>query len=424
MFDQQLDAAQIKVLPPDAWGTLPDELLGLRLCLALDRGLLVEMGPQRCCEALANGRLGDGRLQQLAVDEPPDQLIRHAFDLRGRGQHRPRARRGWPFVQACVDTRGPQSLGKKGLPDVQVGRPDRIRPGDTVGVVAPAGVVDGERLGRGVKVLEGWGLRVVTGEAVLQRHGYLAGTDQARRNDLQRMLADPAVRALIAARGGFGCQRLVPHLDLSVLRDRPKPLVGFSDVTALLMAWVEAGTLAIHGPMVAADLAVGLSATSLEHLWRLLSDPTYCWEVPVPVTVRPGRATGRLLGGCLSVLATLLGTPWAPSTRGAVLFLEDVNEWPYRVDRLLTQLRQAGVLGGLAGLVLGSMEGCPEQEGIGVLDVVREAFADAPFPVGFGVPAGHRIAEMDIVHVALPLGVPVELDTERGVLRALASAVL
>jgi len=327
-------------------------------------------------------------------------------------------------VQACVDTRGRQSLGEKGLPEVQVGRPDRIRPGDTVGVVAPAGVVDGERLGRGVRVLEDWGLRVVTGEAVLQRHGYLAGTDEARRNDIQRMLADPAVRALIAARGGFGCQRLVPHLDLSVLRDRPKPLVGFSDVTALLMAWVEAGTLAIHGPMVAADLAAGLSATSLEHLWRLLSDPTYCWEVAVPVTVRPGRATGRLLGGCLSVLATLLGTPWAPPTRGAVLFLEDVNEWPYRVDRLLTQLRQAGMLGGLAGLVLGSMEGCPEQEGIGVLDVVREAFADAPFPVGFGVPAGHRTAETDIEHVALPLGVPVELDTERGVLRALASAVL
>jgi len=309
------------------------------------------------------------------------------------------------------------------LREVPVGRPDRIRPGDTVGVVAPAGVVDAERLDRGVRILEGWGLRVVTGDAVLERRGYFAGRDEVRRRDLQRMLDDPGIRAVLAARGGFGCQRLVPQLDLSALRGNPKPVVGFSDVTALLAAWVEAGTVGIHGPMVAADLARGLTSRSVEHLRRLLGDPGYHWELEVPVTVRPGRAGGRLVGGCLSVLVTLLGTPWVPDTRGAILFLEDVHEWPYRIDRLLTQLRQAGLLDGLAGLVFGTMAACRPQEGIEALDVVRDAFADAPYPVGFGLPAGHDLGETGIENLALPLGARVELDTGRGRLRALEPAV-
>lgn len=327
-------------------------------------------------------------------------------------------------MQARVDTCGSLPLGKGHLPGVQVGRPDRIRPGDTVGVVAPAGVVDAERLERGVRVLEELGFRVVTGADVLARHAYLAGSDRVRCRDLERMLADPGIRLLMAARGGFGCQRLLPDLDGTLRRRRPTPLVGFSDVTALLAAWVEAGALGIHGPMVAADLAAGLSAPSLEHLARLLGDPTYRWVVPVPVSVRPGRAQGRLVGGCLSVLATLVGTPWMPDVRGAILLLEDVAEPPYRLDRLLTHLRNAGVLDGPAGLVFGAMDGCPAQDGVGPLDVVREAFAAAPYPVAFGAPAGHRTLDTAIDHLALPLGLAAELDTAAGVLRALEPAVL
>jgi muramoyltetrapeptide carboxypeptidase len=176
--------------------------------------------------------------------------------------------------------------------------------------------------------------------------------------------------------------------------------------------------------MVAVDLARGLSARSLAHLNSVLSDPGYLWEAEVPVAIRPGRATGRLLGGTLSVLVTTLGTPYAPDLDGAIVFLEDVHEWPYRLDRLLTQLRQSGKLDRVAGVVFGTMEACRTLDGLAALDVVREAFADSTYPVGLGVPAGHSTAELDVENIALPLGVEVELDVDRGRLAALEPAVV
>ena len=300
----------------------------------------------------------------------------------------------------------------------------RIRRGDVVGVVAPSGAIEEARLGAGIAVLEDLGLRVVTGEAVLARRGYLAGSDAARGEDLQHMLDDPDIRAIFCARGGFGSQRLVPRLDLTALRQRPKPVVGYSDATALLIALARADVVGVHGPMVAVDLARGLTARSLAHLDRLLSDPGYLWEAEVPVAVRPGRATGRLLGGTLSVLVTTLGTPYAPDLDGAIVFLEDVHEWPYRLDRLLTQLRQSGKLDRAAGVVFGTMEACRTLDGVTAIDVIRDVFADAPYPVGIGVPAGHSAAHTDVENLALPFGVRVELDVEGGRLAALESAVV
>lgn len=300
----------------------------------------------------------------------------------------------------------------------------RVRTGDVVGVVAPAGPIDPDRLHAGVAALEALGLRPRLGAALLERRGHLAGADDARLADLRAMLVDPDVRAVVCARGGYGSQRIVPRLDLDRLRDDPKPIVGYSDVTALLAAVVGRGVGAFHGPMVAADLARGLSARSRSWLWRVLSDPDARLDAPVPTPVRPGRARGRLVGGCLSVVVTTLGTPWAIDAAGAILFLEDVNEWPYRLDRLLLQLRQAGVLDRVAGVVFGTMATCGSANGIGPLDVVRDAFADAPFPVGFGLPSGHDPAEKDVENLALPLGSTVELDIEAGRLVALEPAVV
>lgn len=301
-------------------------------------------------------------------------------------------------------------------------KPPRIRSGDTVGVVAPSGAVDEERLRAGVRVLESWGLEVALGDSVFERRAYLAGTDEARHADLRRVLEDPRMHAVFCARGGYGSQRLMPFLDLSTLRDRPKPFVGYSDATALLVAAVGAGTIAVHGPMVATDLARGLSVRSLDWLRRLLMDPGFLWETEVPRTVHPGRARGRLVGGCLSVLAATLGTPWTFDTRGAILFLEDVHERPYRLDRLLTQLRQAGKLTGLAGIVFGTMVACPAVDGVAPFDVVHACCVDLGCPVGFGVPSGHG-AGPGGDNLALPFGVEVELDTERGRLAALEPAV-
>ncbi|HZP40075.1 MAG TPA: LD-carboxypeptidase [Candidatus Binatia bacterium] len=303
-------------------------------------------------------------------------------------------------------------------------KPPRIRSGDVVAVVAPSGAVNADRLALGVRVLERWGLEVRLGAGVLERRAYLAGHDDERRSDLERMIGDPAVRAVFCARGGYGSQRLVPSLDLGPLARAPKPIVGYSDVTALLAAVVSAGVVGFHGPMVADDLARGLSLRAETHLRALLTDPAYRWEAEVPVTVRPGRATGRLLGGCLSVLVTTLGTPYAPDTDGAILFLEDVREGPYRLDRLLTQMAQAGKLTRLAGLVFGTMASCPTVDGYGPLDVVRACCAELACPVGFGLPAGHDVGGPGVLNLALPLGVEVELDTSRGRLAALDSAVV
>ena len=237
------------------------------------------------------------------------------------------------------------------------------------------------------------------------------------------MLDDPGIRGVFCARGGFGSQRLVPSLDLSAVVRTPKPVMGYSDATALLAALVGAGTVGFHGPMVAADMARGLSPSSLGHLDRLLSDPAYRWDAGAPVVIRPGRARGRLAGGCLSVLVTLLGTPWAPDFDGAIVFLEDVHEWPYRLDRLLTQLRQSGSLDRVAGVVYSTMEACRSLDGVCAVDVVRDAFADVPYPVALGLPAGHAVAETDVENVALPFGVQVELDADAGRLVALEPAV-
>jgi muramoyltetrapeptide carboxypeptidase len=293
-----------------------------------------------------------------------------------------------------------------------------------VGVIAPSGVPSEERLHTGVSVLEGWGLRVQMGSGVLARYGYLAGDDETRRTDLQRMIDAPRVRAIFCARGGYGSQRLVPTLDLRRLAEAPKPIVGYSDATALLTAMLALDVVGVHGPMVADDIARGLSRRSEEALRRVLSDPEWLWEVDVPVTIRPGRARGRLMGGCLSVLISTLGTPYAPDTRGAILFLEDVAERPYRLDRLLTQLSQAGKLDGLAGLVFGAMDACPTVDGVGPLEVIRACCGDLPYPVAFGLSAGHTLADTACENVALPLGIDVELDTASGRLTALEAAVV
>jgi len=303
-------------------------------------------------------------------------------------------------------------------------KPQRIRTGDVVGVIAPAGVVQGERLATGVAVLEGWGLRVEVGSAVLKRQAYLAGDDDDRLADLVRLIDAPRVRAIFCARGGYGSQRLLPHLDLGKLARQPKPIVGYSDATALLGAAVAVGVVAVHGPMVADDVARGLSERSATHLRALLGDPGFRWEAEAPITLRPGRARGRLVGGCLAVLAAALGTPWAPDTDGAILFLEDVAERPYRLDRLLTQLRQAGVLERVAGVVFGTMAACPAVDGVGPLEVVRACVGDLPCPIAFGLPSGHAPAGAEAENLALPFGIEVLLDTERGRLTALEGAVV
>jgi muramoyltetrapeptide carboxypeptidase len=287
-------------------------------------------------------------------------------------------------------------------------KPAILRPGDLIGVVAPAGATEAAAVAAGVQVLERFGFRVRLGDSVFKRMGFLAGNDAERAADLAAMFEDPEVRAIIAARGGYGSGRLLPHFDLGVARCNPKIFVGYSDLTFLLTQLVQQAELVVfHGPMVS---GLGHSVDSGAGLLGLLSGDRAGWNLSAREVVQPGTAEGMLVGGCLSVLVATLGTPYEIETAGRLLFLEDVNEKPYRIDRMLTQLRHAGKLSTVAGVIFGEMPGCTADpnEAVTVRDVIDQAFASAHYPVAYGLPSGHGRAAG-----TLPLGVRARLAGDR-----------
>ena len=287
-------------------------------------------------------------------------------------------------------------------------KPAPLRRGDVIGVVAPAGAVDEASLGAGIRVLETAGFRVRLGAAVRKKSGFLAGSDGERAADLREMFCDPEVKAIIAARGGYGSGRLLPLLNPAVVREHPKIFIGHSDITFLLNDFVQRAELVtFHGPLVA---GLPQRPEAVEHMLTMLTGERIGWHEAAQEVVQPGTAEGLLAGGCLSVIVASSGTPYALQTQGRLLFLEDVNEKPYRIDRMLTQMRQAGALDHVAGVIFGEMNGCvaEEYERVSVLDVIAEAFADAPYPVAFGLPSGHGAGTLTV-----PLGVHARLAGER-----------
>ncbi len=299
-------------------------------------------------------------------------------------------------------------------------RPRRLRAGDRIGIVAPSGGIPRERLDAGLDILRGWDLEPVVAPHLLDDHpsGYLAGDDRDRAADLTRMWCDPTIAAVLCARGGYGAQRMVDLLDWPAMRASlsasrpPKALIGYSDITALHEAFaVRLGVATVHGPMCATETFLKDAATQ-EHLRATLFAPEQTQVIAPPTarTLVPGRARGVLLGGCASLLASDLGTPWARrSAAGGLLALEDVGEEDYRLDRILTQLLRSGWLDGVAGVLLGSWQDC------GPYDKLRELFLDRLG--GLGVPV---VEEFGFGHcpstLTLPLGVPAVLDADAGTL--------
>ncbi|GAA2556450.1 MULTISPECIES: S66 peptidase family protein [Streptomyces] len=294
-------------------------------------------------------------------------------------------------------------------------RPARLAPGARVAVVAPSGPVPEERLRAGLDVLRGWGLDPVVAPHVLDRHGefdYLAGADADRAADLQSAWCDPAVDAVVCARGGYGVQRMVDLLDWAAMRAAgPKVFVGFSDITALHEAFaVRLGLVTLHGPM-AAGVDFVKNARAQDHLRATLLAPETVRTIRSDGTALvPGRARGVTLGGCLSLLAADLGTPHArPSARGGLLCLEDVGEETYRLDRYLTQLLRAGWLDGVSGLLLGSWAQCEPYDGVRALLADRLGGLGVPVAEQFGF--GHCDDALTV-----PFGVAAELDADAGTL--------
>ncbi|MDG4765097.1 LD-carboxypeptidase [Solwaraspora sp. WMMD406] len=287
-------------------------------------------------------------------------------------------------------------------------------------VVSPAGPVAREPVERGMRLLASWGLRPRIGRHAFARHGYLAGDDRQRAADLNEAFTDPAVRGVICSRGGYGSQRIVDLLDLAAVRRDPVVVCGYSDITALQLAlWRGARLATVHGP-VAAWRDDRTPAVSAESLRAVLTRPQAAVvhrspdESSAPVLV-PGRASGRLLGGNLNLLAASAGTADLPDLTGAILLLEEIGEAPYRIDRMLTQLRRAGALDGVAGVALGQFTDCADQYGVPVAQVLAERLGDLGVPVLGGLSIGHGQAPRTV-----GLGVPAVLDTAAGTLTVAA----
>lgn len=307
---------------------------------------------------------------------------------------------------------------EKGPPE----RPLALKPGDMVGVVAPAAAVERQFVERGLSLLRSIGFRVRVSNRVLNRDDILAGSDRERAEDLTAFFADPDIRAIFVARGGYGSGRLLPLLDFDAIALTPKPLIGFSDITFLLNTLVErSGMVAIHGPMLAFEQEIQeRHRRSFDHLRRLLTGELGGFEMEARTALHPGRAEGQLMGGCLSIVAAMLGTPYAPSFDNKILFLEDVGERAYRIDRLLVQLRQSGAFDRCAGVVFGAVRAVEgdENEARLIARFAAEQTAGFECPVLFGVDAGHGTDNL-----ALPLGVRARIDSDSRRLVVLESAV-
>ncbi len=304
-----------------------------------------------------------------------------------------------------------------------------LRKGDLIGLIAPASPPPSEaRIQAGVRYLEARGYRVRLGQYVTARHGYFAGTDRERAEDLNGMFRCREVRAIFALRGGYGCPRLLPMVDYSAVRRQPKIFVGFSDVTALQLAlFRRTGLVTFSGLLAAVELAQTMPPGVEESFWRLLTSTRRPPSISCPAASKGEgrkavRAQGCLLGGNLSLVTASLGTPYSPDYRDALLVLEDVHEHFHRLDRMFTQLRNARVLSRIAGLILGQFTDCtpsrPGEPHLNLEEILAEVTDWLKVPVLRDFPYGHQKSR-----VSLPLGVQARLNLRRGQLEFLESAV-
>ena len=298
-------------------------------------------------------------------------------------------------------------------------RPPALRPGDCIGLAAPASPFREEALQEGVDVLQEMGFRVRYGPRIFERYRYLAGRDAERAAELQNLFADPEVKAVFCCRGGYGSQRLLPFLDAGAIRSTPKIFMGYSDLTSLLcFLETRCGLASLHGPVVCGNLRTELDPGSQRQLLGLLTGDTEAMQPPSlrqdDLTVlAAGDAEGRLLGGCLSVFVCAIGTPIQPPTEGAILFLEDRGERLYAVDRMLTTLKFSGLLQGVRGIVFGCMDRVQADAELpyDARDVIVDVLGDLGIPILYGFPSGHCPRPL-----TLPFGVPAAIRDGRLVL--------
>ena len=310
----------------------------------------------------------------------------------------------------------------------------RLQPGDTLGLIAPGYAVSPEKLEEAIGYVKDLGFKPYHTDRILGNYGYLSNTDEERLADLHHMFENKDVDGILCVRGGYGCTRILPNIDWELIKNNPKIFTGFSDVTALLNQMNQkTGLVCFHGP-VGTTLDTDYNR---EHFYRVISRQQeeiilspYPYheeeeEKPVefePYTIHAGKATGILAGGNLCLLAAMTGTPFEPDYTGKIVFIEEIEEEPYRVDRMLTQLRQSATFDKANAIILGIFAGCNKSKNpnsFSLREVIESTLGDLNIPIAYGFPIGH-IDE----NTTLPMGVPVEADTEALTVKILSGSVL
>ncbi|MBN8683025.1 MAG: LD-carboxypeptidase [Chitinophagales bacterium] len=303
-------------------------------------------------------------------------------------------------------------------------RPDRLRVGARVALIAPASPVTEEKITKALGNLAMLGYAVQEGKFLRVHNGHLAGTDAQRLEDLHWAFSDPLIDAVWCVRGGYGCTRLLPMIDYALIRKNPKPFIGFSDVTALHHAFLQrSGLSTYHGPVAGGDFP----EATLRHFNAIVSEVSAAYTVPLiksgedgtgevfqSFVITPGKAQGALTGGNLALLAAMTGTPFQPVFKDKLVFMEDIDESPYRIDRMLTQLLQGTDLREAAGIALGVFAGCSPKPGMlsmSLQDTLRDRLGALGIPVVYGFPFGHVAHQM-----TFPMGVLGEMDSTAGTL--------
>lgn len=306
----------------------------------------------------------------------------------------------------------------------QILKPPKLKVGDTVGLINPASPVDLADVEYTEKALNKLGLKVKRGTHILDEYGYLAGKDRDRAADIHAMFADDSVKALLTLRGGWGCNRILPLLDYNLIRQNPKIILGYSDITSLLLAiYACSGIVTFHGPVGTSEW----NQFSLGYCQRILfHGGTVKMVNPVRISgevIAPGKATGRIVGGNLSVLTSMVGSPYLPDWNQTILFVEEIGEDIYRIDRMLTQLKIAGILDQISGFIFAQCRNCnpgeDDEPSLTLPQVLGDIIKPLGIPAWYGSAIGHLPDKFTI-----PIGVPVEIDANHATIQMLEPAVI
>lgn len=306
-------------------------------------------------------------------------------------------------------------------------KPRALKPGDTLGLLAPASMTDHQNVDKAIEKLKKMGFNVKVGKSPYERYGYLSGEDKVRADDINSMFKDKEIDGIICTRGGYGTPRILPLLDYDAIRDNPKVFIGFSDITALHIAFNQKSELVTyHGPMAVSNLIKGVSEFTMESLLdsvsrtaseRVINNP----EGTKVETVCQGTSEGIITGGNLSLLTNSIGTPYEIDTKGKILFIEEISEDVYKIDRALNQLKLAGKFEDAIGIILGDFNDCDKSkhdESLSLMEVINHHIKNANKPTIFNLKSGHCEPM-----ITLPLGIKVRLDATERALTILESSV-